>query len=283
MRAAGSVLLCFPGAFNMTTGPAHWELLQRARALDNQVFVQPSDASLFSRGPSTFFRFCREFWSEMFALRLRGVEFPNPVCRRCAFLCVSARLFSTRGLDRHDSRPVAYLKPASPLHGISLPFRTVLRDNCISRTKPGLQVSGVGAQLRGRPVGHGRGDHGARQRDGPCRGRRRSGAGGPEGHPGVAPEEARLVQAGVAVNFFAWGTCEPFPVSFALICCSDSGAAESSHCSCVVEPSVSTFSGAGIWSWHCHRFLRFHAVRAGFNTCHHTRKGSCLYSCTFYP
>ena len=23
----------------MTTGPAHWELLQRARALDNQVFV----------------------------------------------------------------------------------------------------------------------------------------------------------------------------------------------------------------------------------------------------
>lgn len=37
MRAAGAVLICFPGAFNMTTGPAHWELLQRARALDNQV------------------------------------------------------------------------------------------------------------------------------------------------------------------------------------------------------------------------------------------------------
>ena len=30
---------CFAGAFNMTTGPAHWELLQRARAVDNQVFV----------------------------------------------------------------------------------------------------------------------------------------------------------------------------------------------------------------------------------------------------
>ena len=37
MRAAGAVLLCYPGAFNMTTGPAHWELLQRARAVDNQV------------------------------------------------------------------------------------------------------------------------------------------------------------------------------------------------------------------------------------------------------
>lgn len=32
-------LLVIPGAFNMTTGPAHWELLIRARALDNQVFV----------------------------------------------------------------------------------------------------------------------------------------------------------------------------------------------------------------------------------------------------
>ncbi|XP_040279234.1 omega-amidase NIT2 [Bufo bufo] len=35
----GCQLLVYPGAFNMTTGPAHWELLQRARALDNQVYV----------------------------------------------------------------------------------------------------------------------------------------------------------------------------------------------------------------------------------------------------
>lgn len=27
------------GAFNTTTGPVHWELLQRARAVDNQLFV----------------------------------------------------------------------------------------------------------------------------------------------------------------------------------------------------------------------------------------------------
>ncbi|KAJ8317210.1 hypothetical protein KUTeg_005114 [Tegillarca granosa] len=32
-------LLVYPGAFNMTTGPAHWELLQRARAIDNQLYV----------------------------------------------------------------------------------------------------------------------------------------------------------------------------------------------------------------------------------------------------
>ncbi|XP_021750062.1 omega-amidase, chloroplastic-like isoform X2 [Chenopodium quinoa] len=29
--ARGAHLLCYPGAFNMTTGPLHWELLQRAR------------------------------------------------------------------------------------------------------------------------------------------------------------------------------------------------------------------------------------------------------------
>lgn len=30
---------CLPGAFNTVTGPLHWELLTRARAVDNQCFV----------------------------------------------------------------------------------------------------------------------------------------------------------------------------------------------------------------------------------------------------
>ncbi|KAL0372213.1 UNVERIFIED_CONTAM: Omega-amidase, chloroplastic [Sesamum calycinum] len=37
--ARGAQLICYPGAFNMTTGPLHWELLQRARAVDNQLYV----------------------------------------------------------------------------------------------------------------------------------------------------------------------------------------------------------------------------------------------------
>ncbi|KAL8160238.1 hypothetical protein V2J09_001775 [Rumex salicifolius] len=37
--ARGCHLICYPGAFNMTTGPLHWELLQRARAVDNQLYV----------------------------------------------------------------------------------------------------------------------------------------------------------------------------------------------------------------------------------------------------
>lgn len=35
----GCQLLIYPGAFNMTTGPAHWKLLQQARAADNQLFI----------------------------------------------------------------------------------------------------------------------------------------------------------------------------------------------------------------------------------------------------
>ena len=35
----GAEILFYPGAFNMTTGPAHWELLFKSRALDNQVFT----------------------------------------------------------------------------------------------------------------------------------------------------------------------------------------------------------------------------------------------------
>lgn len=41
IRAArkGAFAMIYPGAFNMTTGPAHWELLARSRAVDNQFFT----------------------------------------------------------------------------------------------------------------------------------------------------------------------------------------------------------------------------------------------------
>ena len=54
----GALILFYPGAFNMTTGPAHWELLFRSRALDNQVYcvgVAPAlntEASYHSFGHS---------------------------------------------------------------------------------------------------------------------------------------------------------------------------------------------------------------------------------------
>ncbi|XP_053680966.1 omega-amidase NIT2-like [Anopheles nili] len=38
-RQLGCDMLIFPSAFDTYTGPLHWELLGRARALDNQMFV----------------------------------------------------------------------------------------------------------------------------------------------------------------------------------------------------------------------------------------------------
>jgi omega-amidase len=35
----GARIMLYPAAFNTTTGPHHWELLQRARAIDNLMFV----------------------------------------------------------------------------------------------------------------------------------------------------------------------------------------------------------------------------------------------------
>ena len=53
-REHGADILCLPAAFARKTGKAHWELLLRARALDNQMFVAgvaPATCS-FSHGHS---------------------------------------------------------------------------------------------------------------------------------------------------------------------------------------------------------------------------------------
>ncbi len=39
MADDGAEVIIVPGAFNMTTGPAHWELHLRGRAVDNQVYT----------------------------------------------------------------------------------------------------------------------------------------------------------------------------------------------------------------------------------------------------
>lgn len=39
MALSGADLIILPGAFNMTTGPAHWEITLKMRAVDNQLYV----------------------------------------------------------------------------------------------------------------------------------------------------------------------------------------------------------------------------------------------------
>jgi len=35
----GAFMMVYPGAFNTTTGPLHWSLLARARAIDNEIYI----------------------------------------------------------------------------------------------------------------------------------------------------------------------------------------------------------------------------------------------------
>lgn len=51
MTLEGARLIVLPGAFNMTTGPAHWELTMRARALDNQVYLAACSPARDTKGP----------------------------------------------------------------------------------------------------------------------------------------------------------------------------------------------------------------------------------------
>ena len=45
MTLQGAKVILVPAAFNMTTGPAHWELMFRGRAVDNQCYmIGTSDA-----------------------------------------------------------------------------------------------------------------------------------------------------------------------------------------------------------------------------------------------
>lgn len=51
MTLAGAKLIILPGAFNMTTGPAHWDLTMRARALDNQIYFAAVSPARDTEGP----------------------------------------------------------------------------------------------------------------------------------------------------------------------------------------------------------------------------------------
>lgn len=51
MTLEGAKLIVLPAAFNMTTGPAHWDLTMRARALDNQIYFAAVSPARDIKGP----------------------------------------------------------------------------------------------------------------------------------------------------------------------------------------------------------------------------------------
>jgi nitrilase len=67
-------LLAVPAAFTHTTGLAHWELLLRARAVENQCYViAPAQGGLHENGRRTFgHSLIADPWGEVLAMREEG-------------------------------------------------------------------------------------------------------------------------------------------------------------------------------------------------------------------
>jgi len=67
-------LLCVPSAFTYTTGRAHWELLLRARAIENQCYViAPAQGGTHENGRRTWgHSLVVDPWGEMLGVRAEG-------------------------------------------------------------------------------------------------------------------------------------------------------------------------------------------------------------------
>jgi nitrilase len=67
-------LLCVPSAFTYTTGQAHWELLLRARAVENQCYVlAPAQGGTHENGRRTWgHSLIVDPWGEVLALQAEG-------------------------------------------------------------------------------------------------------------------------------------------------------------------------------------------------------------------
>lgn len=68
MRDQGAKIIVIPAAFNSTTGPLHWELLMRARAVDTQSYIlacAPARSSELEAYPSHGHTMCVNPWGEV--------------------------------------------------------------------------------------------------------------------------------------------------------------------------------------------------------------------------
>ncbi|HEX6018042.1 MAG TPA: nitrilase-related carbon-nitrogen hydrolase, partial [Burkholderiaceae bacterium] len=67
-------LLCVPSSFTYTTGQAHWELLLRARAVENQCYViAPAQGGVHENGRRTWgHSMIVDPWGEVLAVRAEG-------------------------------------------------------------------------------------------------------------------------------------------------------------------------------------------------------------------
>jgi nitrilase len=74
MQPAPCDLIAVPSAFTYTTGRAHWEILLRARAIENQCYVMaPAQGGVHENGRRTWgHTIVVDPWGEVLALREEG-------------------------------------------------------------------------------------------------------------------------------------------------------------------------------------------------------------------
>ena len=74
LSAQGADLLLVPSAFTYTTGQAHWEILLRARAIENQAYVlAPGQGGVHENGRRTWgHSLLIDPWGEVMALQASG-------------------------------------------------------------------------------------------------------------------------------------------------------------------------------------------------------------------
>ena len=75
LSAKGAELLLVPSAFTYTTGQAHWEVLLRARAIENQAYVlAPGQGGVHENGRRTWgHSLLIDPWGEVLALQASGM------------------------------------------------------------------------------------------------------------------------------------------------------------------------------------------------------------------
>ena len=75
LSAQGADLLLVPSAFTYTTGQAHWEVLLRARAIENQAYVlAPGQGGVHENGRRTWgHSLLIDPWGEVLALQASGM------------------------------------------------------------------------------------------------------------------------------------------------------------------------------------------------------------------
>ena len=94
MQPAPCDLIVVPSAFTFTTGQAHWELLLRARAVENQCYVlAPAQGGLHENGRRTFgHSLLADPWGEVLAIRREGEAVVAGVLQRARLAEVREQL-----------------------------------------------------------------------------------------------------------------------------------------------------------------------------------------------